>query len=133
MEIIIKIPEKSEIIKKGKRVVVSRYAKFFDESCYTWTKESARNLAHLRAVEKLFTERLQREGHVFLNDVYAMLGIPKTRDGQVVGWFYDRKNPIGDNYVDFGIYNEGNEDFVNGYTPTVLLDFNVDGVIIDRI
>lgn len=47
---------------------------------------------------------------------------------------YDKKNPIGDNYVDFGIYNtskEANRNFVNGYERTILLDFNVDGNILD--
>ena len=50
------------------------------------------------------------------------------------GVVYDKKNPIGDNYVDFGIYNtskEANRNFVNGYERTILLDFNVDGNILD--
>ena len=50
------------------------------------------------------------------------------------GVVYDKKNPIGDNYVDFGIYDtskEANRNFVNGYERTILLDFNVDGNILD--
>ena len=38
--------------------------------------------------------------------------------------------------TDFGIYNlydEAAKDFVNGYEPSIWLDFNVDGVIIDHI
>ena len=62
-----------------------------------------------------------------------MLGIPRTKAGQVVGWIFDKDNPIGDNYVDFGLLNTQNEDFVNGYKRSVLLDFNVDGMILDRI
>jgi hypothetical protein len=65
-----------------------------------------------------------------------MLGIPKTRAGNEVGWIYDEKHPNGDNYVDFGIYNthrQANRDFVNGYERTILLDFNVDGYILDLI
>ena len=65
-----------------------------------------------------------------------MLGIPVTKAGQVVGWIYDEKNPVGDNYVDFGIFNihrEPSRDFVNGREPSVLLDFNVDGNILDMI
>ena len=52
------------------------------------------------------------------------------------GVVYDKKNPIGDNYVDFGIYNtskEANRNFVNGYERTILLDFNVDGPILDTL
>ena len=63
-----------------------------------------------------------------------MLGIDKTKAGQIVGWIYDPKNTKGDNFVDFGIYNMSNDRvraFVNGYEPTILLDFNVDGNIWD--
>ena len=68
-----------------------------------------------------------------MNEVYEMLGIPKTVIGQRVGWVYDENNPVGDNFVDFGIYdlyNEKARDFVNGYERTILLDFNVDGDIL---
>ena len=63
-----------------------------------------------------------------------MLGIPRTKAGQVVGWIYDEKHPVGDNFVDFGIYdkdNERNRAFINGYERNILLDFNVDGNILD--
>ena len=65
-----------------------------------------------------------------------MLGIERTKAGQIVGWVYDEDNPLGDNYVDFGIYDinrEKSRDFVNGYERVILLDFNVDGNILDRI
>ena len=70
-----------------------------------------------------------------------MLGIPRTKAGQVVGCIYDEKNPVGDNYVDFGIYDtnkntkwaNANKDFVNGYERSILLDFNVDGDILNNI
>ena len=65
-----------------------------------------------------------------------MLGIHRTKAGNVVGWIYDEKNPVGDNYVDFGIYDihkEQNRDFVNGIERSILLDFNVDGPILDLI
>ena len=73
---------------------------------------------------------------MFLNDVYEMLGIPKTKAGYVVGWIYDKNHPVGDNEVDFGIFDmerEKNRDFVNGYERTILLDFNVDGNILDMM
>ena len=60
-----------------------------------------------------------------------MLGVPRTRSGGVVGWVYDPVNPIGDNYVDFGIHVQRNQDFINGYERSILLDFNVDGNILD--
>ena len=68
--------------------------------------------------------------------MYDLLGIQRTSAGQVVGWIYDESNPIGDNYVDFGIYDlhdEAKRNFVNGYERTILLDFNVDGDILNMI
>ena len=62
-----------------------------------------------------------------------MLGIPRTKAGQIVGWIYNKDVPNGDNYVDFGIFNAYSEqarDFVNGYERTILLDFKVDGNIL---
>ena len=69
-----------------------------------------------------------------MNEVYDMLGIPRTKAGQIVGWIYDEECPNGDNVIDFGIYesNKATRDFVNGYERTILLDFNVDGPILDK-
>ena len=114
----------------------SDYAKFFDDGCNGWTKNAEDNLLFLRKQERFANELLKARGYLFLNEVYEMLGIPMTKAGQCVGWIYDEKNPIGDNYVDFGIFNankEKNRDFVNGYERTILLDFNVDGNILDMI
>ena len=86
--------------------------------------------------QEFANEKLRLKGHLFLNDVYDMLDIPRTKAGQIVGWVYDEKNPVGDNYVDFGIYelySDANRRFVNGLEPVILLDFNVDGNILDLI
>lgn len=114
----------------------SDYARFFDDGCCGWQKDAELNLYFLKRQQDYANERLKAEGHLFLNDVYKMLGIPVTKAGQVVGWVYDEKNPTGDNYVDFGIYDlhrMGSRDFVNGYERTILLDFNVDGNILNLI
>lgn len=112
----------------------SDYARFFDVGNDNWSKDPEFNLMFLKRQQDYANDKLKEQGYLFLNDVYAMIGIPKTKAGQVVGWVYDEKNPIGDNYVDFGIYNlhrQANRDFVNGYERTILLDFNVDGDILD--
>lgn len=114
----------------------SPYSKFYDDGCIGWTKDPEMNLMFLRRQQDAATERLKGNGYLFLNDVYDMLGIQRTKAGQIVGWVYDEKNPIGDNYVDFGIYDvnkEANRNFVNGYERTILLDFNVDGNILDMM
>lgn len=115
---------------------VSEYAKFFDDGCKGWTKDPDFNLMFLRDQQKYANLLLKQKGHLFLNEVYDLLGIPRTTAGQVVGWLYDEKCPNGDNYVDFGIYDlydDKKRDFVNGYERTILLDFNVDGPIMDLI
>lgn len=116
----------------------SIYARFYDDGCAGWEKDSELNLFRLRMVQAWANDKLRSQGFLFLNDVYAELGIPKTKAGQVVGWLYrpDDPNHIGDNYVDFGIYDihrEKSRDFVNGYERSILLDFNVDGNILDYI
>lgn len=112
----------------------SDYARFFDDGCNGWTKDAEMNLMFLRRQQDYANEKLKRQGYLFLNDVYEMLGIYKTKAGQVVGWIYDEKNPVGDNYIDFGIYDMHKaraRDFVNGIERTILLDFNVDGNILN--
>lgn len=114
----------------------SDYAKCFDNGCTGWTKDAEMNKMFLRRQQDWANDRLKARGYLFLNEVYESLGIPKTKAGQIVGWVYDAKNPRGDNYVDFGIYNIHNEqarDFVNGYERSIWLDFNVDGNILDLI
>lgn len=112
----------------------SEYSRFFDDGCTGWEKDAEYNLMFLRAQQQYANDLLKSRGHLFLNEVYDMLGIPRTKAGQAVGWIYDPENPVGDNYVDFGIYDinkEKSRDFVNGYERTILLDFNVDGNIWD--
>lgn len=109
---------------------VSDYARFFDETCTLWSKDPEYNLMVLKQQENYANVLLKERGHLYLNEVYKMLGMQQTKAGQVVGWIYDRDN--GDNYVSFGIYDVHNEQkraFVNGYERSILLDFNVDGNI----
>lgn len=114
----------------------SEYARFFDDGCKGWEKNAEYNLMFLRATQNFANDLLRSRGYLFLNDVYDMLGIERTKAGQIVGWVYDPDNPDhnGDNYVDFGIYDMRKpkaRDFVNGYERVILLDFNVDGNIWD--
>lgn len=116
----------------------SEYSRFFSEGCIGWEKNAELNMFHLKQVQNWANEKLQSQGYLYLNDVYGMLGIPKTKAGHVVGWIYDPHNPDLDNFVDFGIYdvytpndklNDARRDFVNGFERSILLDFNVMGNI----
>ena len=112
----------------------SPYAKFFDESCAAWQNDPEYNLLFLKSQQQYANDLLKSRGRLFLNEVYRMLGIDETKAGQVVGWVYDPECPVGDNFVDFGIYDMTRERvraFVNGYETNILLDFNVDGNIWD--
>ena len=129
--------EKTETITKDvAEIHSSDYAKFFDESCPGWTKDAEQNKYFLLCQQNYANEMLKAQGYLFLNDVYKLIGVPATRAGQIVGWVYDEKNPVGDNYVDFNIMDINSERaraFVNGYERSILLDFNVDGNILDLI
>lgn len=135
---------KEKKVKESVEVVgidgYSEYARFYDDGCKGWEKDSEYNLLFLRAQERYANDLLITRGHLFLNEVYDMLGIPRTKAGQVVGWVYDPDNNFGrdedtfNNYVSFGIYDTNKpkaRDFVNGYERVILLDFNVDGNIWD--
>ena len=114
----------------------SDYARFFDEASPYWQKDPEYNLMFLKAQQQYANDLLKSRGRLFLNEVYEMLGIEKSKAGQIVGWVYDPVNPIGDNFVDFGIYDMSKERvraFVNGYEPNILLDFNVDGNVWDAM
>lgn len=134
----------TEVDENGKETTVTKtvpvvesdepsdYARFFCEGCAGWTKDPEMNLVFLKQQQNWANEVLKSRGHLFLNEVYDMLGIERSKAGQVVGWVYDETNPLCDNYVDFGIYdlyNERKRAFVNGWERSILLDFNVDGDI----
>lgn len=124
----------TETIKTMDPNLYSDYARFFDAASPYWQNDPEYNLMFLKAQQQYANDLLRAKGRLFLNDVYDMLGIEKTKAGQVVGWVYDRENPNGDNFVDFGIYDMSKERvraFVNGYETNILLDFNVDGNIWD--
>jgi len=123
-----------ETVKTMDPNLYSDYARFFDEASPYWQKDPEYNLMFLKAQQQYANDLLKVRGRLFLNEVYEMLGIDKSKAGQIVGWVYDPVNPVGDNFVDFGIYDMSKERvraFVNGYEPNILLDFNVDGNIWD--
>lgn len=111
----------------------SIYARFFDESNRNWNKESMYNQVFLQCQQNYANDLLRSRGHVFLNDVYDMLGMERSKEGAVVGWVLGGG---GDDYIDFGVF-EGDRfmgfEFVKGNERSVLLDFNVDGVVYDKI
>lgn len=129
---------------KGKKKTVTRasgtghspYARFFDQLCGDWNPDPEYNLYYLRCQQNYLNDMLRARGHVFLNEVYDRIGVPRSKAGAVVGWVMSDDGST-DNYIDFGIFNDTQNwmvrDFVNGREGSILLDFNVDGVIYDLI
>jgi len=109
---------------------VSPYARFFDEGSPNWHKNSEFNRLFIQCQQNYANNILTARGHLFLNEVYDMLGINRSSAGQVVGWVI---NGEGDNFVDFGLFEAHQAGFINGHEPSILLDFNVDGVVVDLI
>lgn len=135
-----------ETIQEYKDVAMahtSPYDQLFDETVDTWQPDNRLNRNYLFLMEQAANKRLRTQGHLFLNEVLASLGTHggvslKTPEGQIVGWIYDPNDPTKQNHVDFGMTNyvPGNDalnSFIDGYERSVLLHFNCDGVIIDKI
>jgi len=125
---------------RGKKKKITRvglgepsiYARFFDVASPSWNKEPEYNLIFLKCQQNYANDLLHARGHVFLNEVYDMLGIPRSKAGAVVGWLLG----VGDDFINFGVFDDRSDkarDFVNGFEGSILLDFNVDGVVYDRI
>lgn len=122
--------------KKEKVLVVpdgqsSPYARVFDEGNRKFQKDFGLNRFFIQTQEKFANERLKAQGHLFLNQVYESLGFPNVPEGQMVGWIW--KDGDGDGYVDFGLLEDENVNFMNGTERCIWLDFNVDGVILEKI
>jgi|PlaIllAssembly_1097288.scaffolds.fasta_scaffold14630_2 hypothetical protein len=111
----------------------SVYARFFDDASPEWQPSPELNLTFLRCQQNYANDKLRINKHLFLNEVYDMLGLPRSQAGAIVGWVIKSD---GDNYVDFGLYDGDTRErrmFVNGAEANFLLDFNVDGVIWDSL
>lgn len=114
---------------------LSLYARIIaEESSTCWDPNEDYTSQNIAAVQLWANRRLERKGHLFLNEVFDQLGLSRTREGAVVGWL---KNGEGDNYVSFGdfdasIYRVPSDDYTR-VDSNFIVDFNVDGVIWDRI
>lgn len=134
------IDENGKKVKKKEDVETLDLSKFrpteqavwFDSTNVNWDRNPAFNKMFLNAQQQMLTDRLRARGCLFLNEVYDSLGFPPTTEGALLGWVVG----MGDDYVDFGLYDAQNESarrFVNGDENAILLDFNHDGIIFDKI
>jgi hypothetical protein len=123
----------------------SPYAVCFDEQSHLWTREPGMNEHILEIKRAQANDKFMTHGHLFLNEVYDLLGLPRSQQGAVVGWIYDPQNQRSDaadiprdNFVTFGLWLN-DPDYIddihanNHSAMGIWLDFNVDGVIWDKI
>lgn len=114
----------------------SLYSIVFCEGNNGWTRNAELNKVFLIQQQNYANDKLRMNGVLTLNEVYEMVGAPRTAYGQIAGWVWTEDGTIGDNFVDFGIFDVNNEkacDFINGREKSVILDFNCIGNILDYI
>lgn len=115
-------------------IELSDTSRWWDESRanHGWDPNPNFSKMFLRGKLTYLNELLHDRGHLFLNEVYEELGYDHTSVGAMVGWI---DTPERDKQIDFGIYadTEDARAFVNGKTNRILLEFNVDGIIWDKI
>lgn len=129
-----KTKEKEQVEKTETGMVMQTddSCRFFDSSNPNWDKNPTFSMMWLRGQQNILNDILHTRGHVFLNEVYDALGFPHTPQGAVLGWI----DGEGDNCIDFGLYDPNKESvrrFVNGVDNVIMLEFNHDGVIWDKI
>lgn len=115
----------------------------FDETVDTWERDADLNRNYLLLMESAANKKLRSQGHLFLNEVLTMIGTHggqslRTPTGQVVGWVYNPNDTSLHNHVDFGLTSfessdEALKSFLRGEERSVILHFNCDGIIIDKI
>lgn len=129
-----KTKEKEQVEKTETGMVMQTddSCRFFDSSNPNWDRNPTFSMMWLRGQQNILNDILHTRGHVFLNEVYDALGFPHTPQGAVLGWI----DGEGDNCIDFGLYDPNKESvrrFVNGVDNVIMLEFNHDGVIWDKI
>lgn len=122
--------------KKAKKTVMvadpnlqSDYAVYFDSKSRNYETNPDYNRMFLKAQQAFANDKLQTRGHLFLNEVLDDLDLPRTPAGQIVGWTKDGP----DGYVNFRIVEVERETEDGRHEPALLLDFNVEGNIWEKM
>ena len=97
----------------------SIYARVFGPDNMHFSHHHGDNKSYITITENWMNDRLRANGHVFLNEIYDAFGLSRTKAGAICGWL-----------------KESGSEIKFTVTPTddgLLLDFNVDGVIYDKL
>lgn len=127
--------EKGKVVKRKEMVsdlsAEDLYVRTFDKRNPQWRGEGdVYNYFFLKSQQNYHNQILHARGHVFLNEVLGALGFEHSKEGSIVGWLL---NGDGDNFIDFGVFDalSAPKDFIDA--QAIRLEFNVDGVIFDKI
>lgn len=101
----------------------------FGKGSHMWNRDRNYNLMFLCTQERYCNDILRYRGHIFLNEVFDMLGLPRTKLGQIVGWYYNENSPKETIWVNFEVF-EGTDD-EGDYLAKIML--NTQGEILSKI
>lgn len=131
-----KVKKVVKVLDKEKNVKTISYVRIFDWHNPYYRDDMTYNLFFIKAQQNYFNDKLKsfvRGGYVFMNEVDEALGFPKTEAGQVVGWRYDPDDAYIDNFIDFSATEVYKEDEYGIKRPVIVLEYNVDGSILNKI
>lgn len=133
-------PTRSLTDAKG-RILPTPYSVYADEdNCKRWSPNDPRITSDaFKAAERKLNNLLRTQGHVFLNEAFDELGLPRTDIGAVVGWVYYGKDSVI-SFVPIWMYDDMGpemQDWVHGRQrlgepgmDEILLSFNCQGPIL---
>lgn len=114
----------------------SPFARYFTPKNFYWEDGDIYNEAFFNNQQRYANDLLRAKGYVYINTIYEMMGLKQSSIGQLAGWRYRKDNPDGDNYIQFIVKKvkiPKSSDPEDGYEDAYLIDFNVDGNILEKM
>ena len=121
------------------------YSQIFDQYSDRWRRHWTADQVwdYLMLVRDEMEDKLKIQKHLFLNEIYDRLGLPRTAEGQVVGWIITRNNhpdwKENHHIISFGLEDmpeDAKRDFLKetiNENIWIRLRFNPDGLIYNMI
>jgi hypothetical protein len=109
------------------------YNRVFEQGASSeWQPDLGINKMFIANQQRFAQQRLNRQGYLYLSDVYKALGFEESDISRVVGWKVTRL-PDGTKdvpFVDFGLDKPMPDDWKYNREHAVYLDFNCQGLIV---
>lgn len=72
---------------KNRQMYGNEYVRQFNQENKNWDSLD-NNEIFLKLQQDWLNDKLKARGHLFLNEVYDVLGFPRVPSGQLIGWFH---------------------------------------------